>query len=175
MSVESVWNLTATTVAETGKERVFRFTIGKSTSWRSIFASLPNNAVIKQLVLAKDGTPYVINTQAVVAADKKGGIIRCLDPTSSSPTIETMLSGLDDTNILNKLSVYGNRLWTIDTKNTRLMTFIDSLSGQVTLISPNDQTSGLNTINLNLKWQALDGATGYESGRWLITPALQAS
>ena len=42
------------------------------------------------------------------------------------------------------------------------MTFIDSLSGQVTLISPDDQTMGLDTINLNLKWQALNGATGYE-------------
>ena len=157
-----IYAATDATVTSTGKERIFRFTLGKSTGWQSISASLPNNAVIKQLLVGKDGTLYAVNTQAIVAADKKGGVIRCLYPTYSSPTIETMLSGLSDTVILNKLSVYGNRLWTVDTRNTRLMTFIDSLSGQVTLVSPNDRATGLDTANFNLKWQPVNGATGYE-------------
>ena len=157
-----IYAATDAAVTATGKERIFRFTLGKSTGWQSIYASLPNNAVIKQLVIAKDGTLYAVNTQAIVAADKKGGVIRSLDPSYSSSTIETMLSGLDDTIILNKLSVYSNRLWTVDTKNTRLMTFIDSLSGQVALISPDNNAAGLDITNLSLKWQPVNGATGYE-------------
>ena len=147
-------------VTSTAKERIFRFTIGKSTGWQSVSASLPNNAVIKQLVITQDGILYAVNTQAIIAADKKGGIIRSLDPASSSPTIETMLSGLDDTITLNKLSVYGNRLWTVDTKNTRLMTFLDSLALPVTLVSPDDNAAGLDITNLSLKWQPVNGATG---------------
>jgi len=156
-----IYAATDAPVTSTGKERIFRFTTGKSTNWQSINGSLPNNAVIKQLVIAKDGTLYAVNTQAVVAADKKGGVIRSLDPTSSQ-TVETILAGLDDTITLNKLSVYGNRLWTVDTKNTRLMTFPDSLSVQVTLVSPDNDAAGLDTTNLNLKWQPVNGATGYE-------------
>ena len=64
-----------------------------------------------------------------------------------------MLAGLSDTVILNKLTVYSNRLWTVDTKNPQLMTFIDSLSVQVNLVSPNNKVSGLDTANLSLKWQ----------------------
>ena len=157
-----IYAATDATVTATGKERIFRFTIGKSTGWQSIYASLPNNAVVRQLVAAKDGTLYAVNTQAIVAADKKGGVIRCLYPTYSSPTVETMLSGLGDTVILNRLSVCDNRLWTIDTKNTRLMTFLDSLSGQVSLVSPDNKVSGLDTANLSLKWQPLNSASQYE-------------
>jgi photosystem II stability/assembly factor-like uncharacterized protein len=157
-----IYAATDAAVTSTGKERIFRFTIGKSTAWQSISVSLPNNAVIKQLVIAQDGTLYAVNTQAIVAADKKGGVIRSLDPASSSPAIETMLSGLDDTITLNKLSVYGNRLWTVDTKNTRLMTFLDSLALPVALISPDNNAAGLDITNLSLKWQPVNGATGYE-------------
>ena len=157
-----IYATTDAKVTSTSKERIFRFTIGKSTSWQSIYGSLPDNAIIKQLAIANDGTLYAVNTEAIVTADKKGGVVRSLDPTSSSPTFETMLSGLDDTITLNKLSVCGNQLWTVDTKNTRLMTFIDSLSAPVTLVSPDNKASGLDTTNLNLKWQTLNGATEYE-------------
>ena len=123
-----IYAATDAKVTTTSKERIFRFTIGKSTSWQSVYGSLPDNAIIKQLAIANDGTLYAVNTEAVVTADKKGGFVRSLNPTSSSPTFETMLSGLDDAITLNKLSICGNQLWTVDTKNMRLMTFIDSLA-----------------------------------------------
>ncbi len=157
-----IYATTDAKVTSTGKERIFRFTIGQSTGWQSIYGSLPDNSIIKQIAIVNDGTLYAVNTQAIVTADKKGGIVRSLNPTYSSPTFETMLPGLEDTIILNKLSVCGNQLWTFDTKNTRLMTFIDVLSSPVTLVSPDDKTSGLDTANLNLKWQTLNGATEYE-------------
>jgi hypothetical protein len=49
-------------VTSTSKERIFRFTIGKSTSWQSIYGSLPDNAIIKKVAIANDRTLYSINT-----------------------------------------------------------------------------------------------------------------
>ena len=94
-----IYAATDAKVTSTGKERIFHFTLGKSTAWQSIYGSLPENAVIKQLVIADDGTLYAINTQAVLSTDKKGGMLRSLNPTHSSPTFETVLRGLDDNTI----------------------------------------------------------------------------
>jgi hypothetical protein len=146
-------------VTTTGRDRIFRFTVGKSSGWQSIYSSLPNNAIIKQIAIASDGTLYAVNTEAVAAADKKGGCVHSLNPISSAPAFETMLGGLDDAVTLNKLSICGNQLWTVDTRNMRLMTFIDNLVLPVSLVSPDDQASGLDTTGLMIKWQPLNGAT----------------
>lgn len=77
-------------------------------------------------------------------------------------------SRLDDGATLTKLWLYDNRLWSIDTANTRLMTFTDSLTQPVTLTSPPDQAPGTGTIinytvsNVSLDWEVLSGATDYE-------------
>jgi len=149
-------------VTSTSKERIFRFTLDKSTNWKSIYTGLPDNAIISQVAIASDGTLYAVNTQSVVAADKKGGIIRSLDPTNSSPTFESITRGLDDTDTMFDLSIYEHQLWSVDTKYTRLMTFADSLSAPVIPISPEDNKPGLGISKLNLTWQALGGATEYE-------------
>jgi photosystem II stability/assembly factor-like uncharacterized protein len=149
-------------VTYTSKERIFRFTLEKSTKWLSICAGLPDNAIIRQVAIASDGTLYAVNTQAVVAADKKGGFVRSLNPTSSSPTFETILRGLDDTDTMFEVSINEHQLWSVDTKNTRLMTFTDSLSVPAIPISPEDNASGLSISNLNLTWQGIGGATEYE-------------
>jgi hypothetical protein len=44
----------------------------------------------------------------------------------------------------------------------RLMTFIDNLVLPVSLVSPDDQASGLDITGLIIKWQSLNGATEYE-------------
>jgi len=149
-------------VTTTGRDRIFRFTVGKSTSWQSTYSALPDNAIIKQITISSDGTLYAVNNEAVAAADKKGGCVRSLNPTASAPAFETMLGGLDDAVTLNKLSICGNQLWTVDTRNMRLMTFIDNLVLPVSLVSPDDQAPGLDTTGLIIKWQSLNGATEYE-------------
>ena len=149
-------------VISTGKDRIFRLTLGQSTVWKSVDSSLPDAAVIKQLAIANDGTFYAINGQPVAAADTKGGVLRSLNPTYSSPTFEAVLSGFEDAVALNEMSFCGNQLWVIDTKNMRLMTFVDSLILPMALIAPDNKAPGLDTINLNLKWEAMDGAGGYE-------------
>ena len=159
---KTVYAGTDAKVISTGRDRIFRFTIGKSNGWQSVYGSLPDNAIIKQMAVTSDGTLYAVNTEAIVNADEKGGLVRSLDPNASSPTFETILSGLDDTITLNKLSICGNQIWTVDTKDTQLMTFIDSLSAPVTLVSPDNKASGVATTNLDLKWQTLNGSTEYE-------------
>jgi hypothetical protein len=116
---------------------------------------------------------YALNAQPAAAADMKGGVIRSLNPTYSAPTFETVLSGLEDAVTLNGMSMFGNQLWVIDTKNMRLMTFVDTLTLPTALTTPVDKAPGLDTINLNLKWEAVDSAGGYE-GRSVITPAFPA-
>jgi photosystem II stability/assembly factor-like uncharacterized protein len=148
------------------KERIFRFTVGQSSAWLSIYASLPDNSIIKQLICGNDGTLYAVNSMPVVNADLKGGVVRTLNPTTSSPAFETILPGLDDTVTLTKISSSANQLWAIDSKNTRVLTFIDSLAAPVVLISPDDKAAGLETTALNLKWQACSDATMYE---WQIS------
>ena len=144
------------------RDRIFRFTIGQSTGWLSLCSSLPDNAIVKQLFCANDGTLYAVNTEPVVNADLKGGAVRTLNPTSSSPTLETILAGLDDTVFLSKMSGCGNQLWAIDEKNMRVMTFADNLTSPVTLISPDDKAAGVENSTLDLKWQAVNTATLYE-------------
>jgi photosystem II stability/assembly factor-like uncharacterized protein len=157
-----VYAATDAKLISTSKDRIFRFAIGQSSTWLSISGSLPDSAIIKQIVVANDGTLYAENTQSIVSAEKKGGVVRSLNPTFSSPTFETLLSGLDDTITLNKLSFFDNQLWVVDTLNIRLMTFVDSLALPMTLVSPEKRVSGLDTISLNLKWQVMAGATKYE-------------
>lgn len=148
-------------VTSTSKERIFRFTVGQSANWQSVNGSLPENTTIKQLTVASDGTLYALNTQAVLAVDKKGGVVRSLNPAQPSPTFETMLRGLDDTTILKMFSASGNTLYTTD-NNTRLITFADSLTLPVTLTFPENKALGVDTASLVLKWQTLNGATEYE-------------
>jgi hypothetical protein len=157
-----IYAATDAKVISTGKDRIFRFTIGQSTTWQSVSSSLPDNTVIKQVMVTNFGTLYAVNNQPVDTANLKGGMVRSLNPNYSNPTFETILSGLEDNVTLYKMSFYGNQLWAVDTKNTRLMTFLDSLSLAITLVSPENKTSGLEINDFSLKWQAMNGATKYE-------------
>ena len=75
---------------------------------------------------------------------------------------------LDDGATLTGLWLSENQLWSIDTTNSRLMTYIDSLTQPVTLTSPQDKAQGIGTIsnhttsNVQLDWEAAKGATSYE-------------
>ena len=159
---KTIYAATDAKVTSGSKERIFRFTLNKSSVWQSICTGLPDNAVIKQMTVTGNGTLYAINGQAIIAADKKGGMVRSLNPTSSSPTFETVIRGLDDTDVMFEVAIFENQLWSVDTRNNRLMTFTDSLSVPVIPISPEEKASGLTLSNLNLEWQSLRGATLYE-------------
>ena len=159
---------TSTTEATTASdERIYRFIVGKSSSWESIDSTLPvtttTGSVINQLALSADGTLYAANSMA------DGGMERCLNPTYSlGPTFETVTRGLDDGAALSGLWLCDNRLWSIDTQNTKLVTYTDSLTQPITLTLPSNKAPGIGTIinytisNVTLDWEALSGATSYK-------------
>jgi hypothetical protein len=145
------------------QERIFRFTIGKSETWESIDSTLPVGSMINQLVASADGVLYAASSQAVDNADKEGGLERSLNPDFAlGATFETVIRGLNDNTTLTGLWVVGNQLWSLDTTNTRLLTYPDTLTRPVTLSSPSDKAAGVETSNVRLSWASLKGATNYQ-------------
>ncbi len=165
-------NDTIYAASNTPDEGIYRFITDKSTSWERIDSTLPEGGMVSQLKIATDGTLYATNPQQVDTEKKEGGIERCLEPTYSlGPTFETVARGLDDGATLTGLWLLGNRLWSIDTTNTRLLSYIDSLTMPVTLTSPPNTAPGIGTIasdvagNVRLDWEGLAGAIRY---RWQL-------
>ncbi len=122
--------------------------------------------MIGQLIVSAEGTLYATNFKA------DGGMERGLNPTYSlGPTFETVTRGLDDGATLSGLWQHHNQLWAIDTTNTRVITYVDSLNRPLTLTSPQDKAPGIGTIinhtisNVKLDWEVAEGATSY---RWQL-------
>jgi len=160
-------NRTIYAASDTSDSDIYRFIIGESDNWQGIDATLPrggpNPSKLVQLVVSVDGALYAVNSQPVDAAGEEGGMERCLNPSySPGPTFKTVTLGLDDGASLDGLWLSGNKLWSVDTANTRLMTFTDSLTAPVIPTSPPDRASGIDTRNVTLRWRSVSGATRYE-------------
>ncbi len=156
-------NNTVYAASNSATKGIYRFIINKSTKWESIDSTLPVSGTLSQLAVSTDGVLYATNSQSVDTTNKKGGMERSLNPTYSlGPTFETVTRGLDDGATLGRLWLRGNQLWSIDTKNTRLMTYTDSLALPVILTSPPNKASGTGTRNVILEWETLKGATDYK-------------
>jgi photosystem II stability/assembly factor-like uncharacterized protein len=156
-------NHTVYAASDNTDQGVYRFTIGTSTDWEGIDSTLPSGAKLNQLTFGGGGTLYAVN------ADADGGMERCLNPSySPGPTFETVTRSLSDGATLSGLWSSGNRLWTTDTTNIRLMTFNDTFTAPVTVSSPDDTAAGIGSLvdhtirNISLDWETLEGATSYE-------------
>jgi len=156
-------NNTIYAASDTADGSIYRFIIDDSTNWEKIDSILPAGGMIGQLMVSVDGTLYATNFKA------DGGMERSLNPTYSlSPTFETVTRGLDAGATLTGLWLHHNQLWSIDTTNSRLMTYTDSLTEPVTLTSPQDKAQGIGTMinhtisHVSLDWEAAKGATSYQ-------------
>lgn len=150
-------NSTVYAASDTAGKGIYRFIINQSTKWENIDSTLPSGGMVNQLKVAADGTLYATNSKA------NGGLERCLNPTYSlGPTAETVTRGLDDGATLIGLWLRGNQLWSVDSHNTRLMTYTDSLTLPVVLTSPANTAGGIGTGNIILTWAPLKGATQYK-------------
>ena len=157
-----VYAASAVKATTTSNDRIYRFTVGKSTTWESV-DNIPIDGILSQLTVSADGALYATNSQQTDATSGEGGMERSLNPTYPlGPTFETVTRGLDDDATLTGLWLQGSQLWSIDSTNTRLMTYNDSLARAVTLISPPDKTPGTGTGNFSLTWETLKGATEYK-------------
>jgi hypothetical protein len=93
---------------------------------------------------------------------------RSLNPASASPAFETITSGLSKGATLYGLWQTGHFLWSLDTTNTKLMTYNDTLTAPPMPASPDDGASALGNLvdhtvrGINLDWEPAAGATGYE-------------
>jgi hypothetical protein len=154
-------NRTVYAASDSADEGIYRFIVGRSDKWESIDS--PASGMIGQLLTSAEGTMYATNFKA------DGGMERCLNPTYPlGPTFETVTRGLDEGATLVGLWLSGNRLWSIDSTNTSLLSYIDSLAQPVTLTSPADEAIGMGMIindevkNISLDWETLPGATEYK-------------
>jgi hypothetical protein len=157
-------NNTVYAAGDTEGESIYRFIIGKSHRWEAIDS--PVEGLLGQIIASSEGTLYASNFKA------DGGLERCLNPTYSlGPTFETVTKGLDDGAKLFGLWLAGHRLWSVDSANTRLMSYYDSLTQPVSLSWPADKAPGVGTLiddtarNISLDWETLEGADSY---RWQL-------
>jgi len=149
-------------VSPENKHRIHRFIIGKSDSWQSIAGSLPEGSIISQLAISATGTLYAVDSQPVDTNGGKGGMVRSLSPTFPlGQTCEIVTGGLVDGTVLRGLKVSQNQLWSIDSQNIRLMSYIDTLSLPVTLESPANDEPGVDIADASLTWVPISGATEY--------------
>ena len=155
-------NKTVYAASNSAAKGIYRLVINKSTKWERVDSSLPANGTMVQLAASANGTLYGVNSQTTNIATNKGGVERTLIPRDAFAVFETVTVGFDDGANLSGLWLSGDQLFSIDTQNTRVMTFIDSLARPVTLISPADKSANIGTSGVPIKWEALAGATLYK-------------
>lgn len=150
-------------ISDAADKGVYRFTIGKSTSWQRIDDTLPAGATLNRMAVSPDGTLYASNARPVDTDGGEGGMERSVNPEYNSGLVfETITAGLDDGALLKGLWAQGNQLWAVDTANTRLMTYIDTLDNRLNLAVPGNNAAGTGTANVILEWQSIDGAEEYK-------------
>ncbi|MCX7911690.1 MAG: hypothetical protein N2506_01810 [Dehalococcoidales bacterium] len=141
---------------------VYRTRTGKDAVWENIHPGLPAGTTLSGLTISADGILYAAATGA------GRGIERSLDPTAHAPVFEGFSRGLEDDATLSGLWQAGNRLWSVDTTNQKLMVLEDTLGSPPGPLSPQDNASGLGTVidhmvrNVMLDWETRRGATSYE-------------
>ena len=154
-------NNTVYAASSTAGKGIYRFIIGKSDKWEKIDS--PTTAALGQMAVSTKGILYATNLTA------NGGMERSLDPTYPlGPTFESVTNGLDDAATLFGLWLGDVQLWAIDSTNTSLLTYIDSLTQPIVPASPRDKTIAVGTLinyeikNVSLDWKPLPGATNYK-------------
>ncbi len=146
---------------DTADRGIFRFVMGKSSSWQSIDTSLPVQARIGQVVISREGVLYGVNLQTVATNHIKGGIERCLNPSASNPFFETFTGELESGINLKIIRTEQNRLWTVDAVNNKLLTCTDTLVAPPKLVAPPDGAASLEANTVNIVWEQMDGASSY--------------
>jgi photosystem II stability/assembly factor-like uncharacterized protein len=146
--------------SDSAGEGIYRFTVGGSR-WKRIDNTA--EGMMGQMVLSEEGVLYAAN----FAAD--GGMERCLNPSYQlGPSFESVTRGLEEGAKLVGLWLHGQELWSVDSENTKVMSYADSLTAPVALLSPSDGAPGVGmlvedkVINISLDWETLPGATAYQ-------------
>lgn len=136
---------------------IYRADTGNTSNWERIETSTATGKMFSQLKVASSGTLYAANSKT------NSGMLRCLDPTYNlGPTFETVTSGLSTDTTLFGLWLSGSRLWSTDNTNISVFTYSDTLTQPVTITSPANNATGIDTRSVDLDWESQAGATRYE-------------
>ena len=186
----------ATNIANEG---IWRWVIGTSTQWEQIDWSITTTGLgggqrIGGLAIGPEGTLYALRMEPTTGTS--GGMTRSLNPATPDPAdIEFDLANdalpagttFDPTSLfptLPYLKLSGNaeqnELWTVDSTNQIIYRYQDTLCKLgPTLETP--EAGGIIPIDasgyitdLILKWEALAGATEYESAIYRDADAIQS-
>ena len=149
-------NRTVYAASDTAGKGIRRFIIGESTGWENIDGTLSTDSLISSLAVSDSDILYAANSKA------GDGMERSLNPALSEPGFETVVRGLDTTARLHSLKVAGDNVWAIDSANTHLLAFLDTLGTRVVLREPADGAGSIEIKNTTLSWVDVAGVTGYE-------------
>lgn len=139
------------------KSRLHRYTVGESQQWENLDFMLDVGGMLGQLCVLPGGSLYAANSH------DNGGMERSINPGAASyPFFEKVNAGLSDKAALNGLWGSGNQLWSLDTRNNMLVTYVDTLSAPVVLMKPEAGASAVDTRNAALEWQWIESAMTYE-------------
>ena len=160
---KSVYAASSAAVGAGDSERIFRYIIGRDTSWQAINGTLPDNATLIQVNLTSTGTLYAINSQPVNTSGTAGGMERSVNPTFPlSQAFETVVRGLDSNVTLDGLWACENRLWSVDSQNVRLLSFMDTLCTRIVPGGPAHHAPGIEIHDVSLFWGGPPGVTEYQ-------------
>ncbi len=139
------------------RSRLYRYTVGRSEQWEPLDSTLEVGGKLGQLLVLPGGCLYGANSH------DNGGMERSLNAWAASyPAFEKVNSGLSDRATLIGLWGFGNQVWSIDSRNSRLMTYVDSLAAPVVPGNPIAGAAGVDTRGVALDWGGLAGAVTYE-------------
>lgn len=156
-STRIVYAASDNTATSSSRSRIYRYTVGISEQWENLDNTLEAGGILGELCVLPGGSLYAANSH------DDGGMERSLNAGASSYQVfERINSGLANRAALWGLWGSGNQLWSMDTRNSRLMTYVDSLIAPVVPGNPILAASGVDTRNVTLDWSGMAGAITYE-------------
>jgi hypothetical protein len=155
-TIAGVWRINASTATTV-------------TAWKKTDTDTVNAGVqpagVSGIVVAPDGTLYAADpTAAAAGPPAAGGVVRSLTPTSGTgyeqvSTGDGFAGG--ETLVSLAYTAGSNMLFGIDSANTRLESYTDTLTGAVAPSSPANNAQIATTGVAALNWDAVTGAATY--------------
>ena len=141
---------------------IWRMKVGEP-SWTRVDAGLPSGTMVSGLAVSPSGVIYGASANQVSSSN--GGLIR---KTVINPTWESARDSLQSGTTLWGIQEQGNKLYSLDTTNNRIVTYTDTLASPVELISPAPAAPGIGTFssssvgNIDITWRNPGGASSFQ-------------
>lgn len=141
---------------------IWRMKVGEP-AWIRVDAGLPAGTMISGLAVSPSGVIYAASANEVSLSN--GGLIR---KTATNLAWETVRDSLQAGITLWGLYNRGNKLYSLDTTNNRIVTYTDTLAAPVELMSPPSAAPGIGTFSsgsvgsIDITWRNPGGAPNFQ-------------